>query len=39
VNFNPDEGETVITEPGTFTMKYRRLKVLVGFNLPVLNTP
>lgn len=36
VNFNPGEGENVLTRPGTYTMTYRRIKVLVGFNLPML---
>jgi len=36
VNFNPDQGETVTGEVGTYRMTYRRIKVLVGFNLPML---
>jgi hypothetical protein len=37
VNFNPDDGENVVTKPGDFRVNYRRIKVLLGFNLPMLS--
>jgi hypothetical protein len=36
VNFNPDEEQGVIANPGTYRMSYQRIKLLIGFNLPSL---
>jgi hypothetical protein len=36
INFNPEEGEALLTDPGIFKMSYSRIKVLLGFNLPAM---
>jgi hypothetical protein len=36
INFNPEEGEALLTDPGIFKMSYSRIKVLIGFNLPAM---
>ena len=35
INFNLEGEESVIGESGTFDISYRRLKVILGFNLPI----
>ena len=36
VNFDPDDGQDLVNDTGTFQMSYQRIKILVGFNLPAL---
>jgi hypothetical protein len=37
LNLNPGEGQDVLFDPGDFELTYQRIKILIGFNLPMMN--